>query len=185
MDNCWNKYCVSFGSLALTLIRFQSSLMNLMACWSHTPPISMAMGTKMFVSFMLVYLEVFKVAAWLPAAPARLDVSPCAIEWRCRRLWHPTQVPFLSPMGLMSLHQVSCHHYERGWLTPSHGKSELSLWPSKWCHSGMCVSDVWLHSFGKNGHVNLSCLPLCRRDTYADHKFYTQAVYQQISRSSH
>ena len=36
----------------------------------------MITGTKMFVSVMLIYLEVFKVAAWLAFAPARLDVSP-------------------------------------------------------------------------------------------------------------
>ena len=49
--------------------------MNSMACWYHVAQVSMAMGTKMFESVMLVNLEVFKVAAWLDAAPIRLDVS--------------------------------------------------------------------------------------------------------------
>ena len=46
-----------------------------MACWSHTSPVSMATATKMFVSVMLVYLDVFKVVAWLDAALVRLDVA--------------------------------------------------------------------------------------------------------------
>ena len=62
--------------LVLWFIRFPSSWMNSMACWFHAPPVSVAMGTKMFVSVMLAYSEVFKTAAWLAAAPARLNVSP-------------------------------------------------------------------------------------------------------------
>ena len=76
MNICWNRYCVSFGYLVTTLIRFPSSWMISMACWSHALPDSIATGKKMFLSVMLEYLDVFMVAAWLAATPARLDVSP-------------------------------------------------------------------------------------------------------------
>ena len=48
MKNCWNRYYVSFGSLVTTLIRFPSSWMNSMTCWSHAVPDSMAMETKIY-----------------------------------------------------------------------------------------------------------------------------------------
>ena len=167
MENCWKKYCVSFGSLVTTLIRFPSSWMNSMTCWSDAPPLSMAMGMKMFLSVMLIYLEVFKVAEWLATVPADWMYHQCAIERRCRWLWHPTQVPFLSTMKWVSLHQISCRDHERGRLAHSQRESELS----KWCNSGVSVSDVWLNSFDKKDHANLSRLPLCHRGTYAAHKF--------------
>ena len=59
MHNCWNRYCVSFCSLMTALIRLPSSWMNSMDCWSHAPPVSMAMETKMFVSLLLLLLLLF------------------------------------------------------------------------------------------------------------------------------
>ena len=65
-----------FCSLMMTLIRFLSSWINWVACWFHAHRVSMEMGTILFLSFILAYLEVFKVASWLASTAARLDVLP-------------------------------------------------------------------------------------------------------------
>ena len=45
-----NRYCVSIGSFVTAVIHLPSSSMNAVACMSHVPPVSIATGTKMFVS---------------------------------------------------------------------------------------------------------------------------------------
>ena len=45
-----NRYCVSIGSFVTAVIHLPNSSMNSVACMSHVPPVSIATGTKMFVS---------------------------------------------------------------------------------------------------------------------------------------
>ena len=55
---------------------FPNSWMKSLACMSQAPPVSMATGTKMFVTAMLEYFKVLSDAAWFVAAPANIEVSP-------------------------------------------------------------------------------------------------------------
>lgn len=62
----FHSFASVFGSLVLT------DLFSTICC-SHVSPVSMATGTKMFVSVILVYFDVLKIAAWLASALARMD----------------------------------------------------------------------------------------------------------------
>ena len=76
IDNCWNRYCVSLRSLVHTVILFSNSWMKSLACMSQAPPVSMATGTKLFVTAMLEYFKVLSEAAWFAAVPASIEVLP-------------------------------------------------------------------------------------------------------------
>ena len=74
-DTRWQRYTVSFGSSAASVIRLPISCTVSMASLFHVPDVSIAIGANTCVEVMTVYSGRLNIAALFEAVPYTIDVS--------------------------------------------------------------------------------------------------------------
>ena len=74
-DTRWQRYTVSFGSSAASVIRFPISCTVSMVSPFHVPDVSIAIGANTCVEVMTMYFVRLSIAALFQAVPCTIDVS--------------------------------------------------------------------------------------------------------------
>ena len=133
MDNCWNRYCVSFGSFLTTRIRFPCSWMNSMIVGPTHLQFQWQRERKCLCRLFWHSWRSSKQLHGWPMPPPDSMYHRCANERTCRRLWHPTPSYRLAAGTRMRL----------TWFSPSRVPTDIRIISSVSLNPTAMIGRAW------------------------------------------